>query len=45
MRSLALGDAIYESGLTGEVISVDDVLSGKRSAFQDPIDEHWGLSL
>ncbi len=44
MRSLALGDAIYESGLTGEVISVDDVLSGKRSAFQDPIDEHWGLS-
>lgn len=44
MRSLALGDAIYESGLTGEVISVDDVLNGARSVFQDPIDEHWGLS-
>lgn len=44
MRSLALGDAIYESGLTGEAILVDDVLSGARSAFQDPIDAHWGLS-
>ncbi len=44
MRSLALGDAIYESGLTGEVVHVDDVLSGTRSVFQDPIDEHWGLS-
>ena len=44
MRSLALGDAIYESGLTGEVVLVDDVLSGSRSVFQDPIDEHWGLS-
>ncbi len=44
MRSLALGDAIYESGLTGEVVQVDDVLNGSRSVFQDPIDEHWGLS-
>ena len=44
MRSLALGDAIYESALAGEVVHVDDVLNGSRSAFQDPIDEHWGLS-
>lgn len=44
MRSLALGDAIYESGLIGEVVQVDEVLNGSRSAFQDPIDEHWGLS-
>ena len=44
MRSLALGDAIYESGLTGEVILLDDVLNGTRSAFQDPIDEHWDLT-
>ena len=43
MRSLALGDAIYESALTGEVIRYDDVLSGERSSFQDPIDAHWGL--
>ncbi|MEM7538046.1 MAG: Gfo/Idh/MocA family oxidoreductase [Chloroflexota bacterium] len=44
MRSLAVGDAIYESALTGEVILVDEVLSGERSLFQDPIDEHWGLA-
>ena len=44
MRSLALGDAIYESGLTGEAVLVDDVLDGSRSAFQDPINEHWDLT-
>ena len=44
LRSLAIGDAIYESALTGEAIAVDDVVSGKRSAFQDPIDAHWGLA-
>ena len=44
MRSLALGDAIYESALSGEAIYVDDVLNGTRSAFQDPIDAHWGLT-
>ena len=44
MRSLALGDAIYESGLIGEAVLVDEVLDGTRSAFQDPIDAHWGLS-
>ncbi len=43
MRSLALGDAIYESALTGESVPVDDVLNGTRSAYQDPIDAHWGL--
>ncbi len=44
MRSLALGDAIYESALTGEVVYVDEVLNGTQSAFQDPIDAHWGLT-
>ena len=43
LRSLAIGDAIYESGLTGDAVVVDDIVSGKRSAFQDPIDAHWGL--
>lgn len=43
LRSLAIGDAIYESALTGEAILVDDVISGKRSAYQDAINEHWGL--
>ena len=44
LRSLATGEAIYESALTGEVIYVDDVISGKRRAYQAPIDEHWGLA-
>ena len=44
MRSLALGDAIYESALVGEPIFVDDVVSGARSSYQDPIDAHWGLT-
>jgi predicted dehydrogenase len=43
LRSLAIGDAIYESALTGEVIHVDEIVSGQRALFQAPIDEHWGL--
>jgi len=43
LRSLAIGEAIYESALTGDVVVVDDVYSGRRSAFQDEIDAHWGL--
>jgi predicted dehydrogenase len=44
LRSLAVGEAIYESALAGEVIYVDDIISGKRSRFQDPIDAHWNLT-
>jgi len=43
IRSLSLGDAIYESAFTGDVVRVEDVFSGKRGSFQKPIDEHWGL--
>jgi UDP-N-acetyl-2-amino-2-deoxyglucuronate dehydrogenase len=43
IRSLALGDAIYESAFTGDVVRVEDVFSGKRGSFQKSIDEHWGL--
>jgi UDP-N-acetyl-2-amino-2-deoxyglucuronate dehydrogenase len=43
LRSLAICEAIYESALTGEVIRVDDVISGQRGSYQAPIDEHWGL--
>ncbi|MCB0070660.1 MAG: Gfo/Idh/MocA family oxidoreductase [Caldilineaceae bacterium] len=43
LRSLAIGDAIYESAFSGNIIHVDDVLSGKVNTFQQPIDEHWGL--
>lgn len=44
LRSLAIGDAIYESALTGDVVQVDDIVNGARSQFQDPIDEHWQLA-
>lgn len=44
LRSLAIGDAIYESALTGEAIAVDDIVSEKRGLFQEPIDTHWGLA-
>ncbi len=43
LRSLAIGDAIYESAFSGEIVYVDDVLSGKVNTFQQPIDDHWGL--
>lgn len=43
LKSLAVGDAIYEAAITGEVISYDDIVSGERSRFQDPIDQHWGI--
>ncbi|MEZ4729490.1 MAG: hypothetical protein R3E79_20355 [Caldilineaceae bacterium] len=44
LRSLAIGDAIYESALTGEAVQVDDIVNGTRTLFQDPIDEHWQLA-
>jgi UDP-N-acetyl-2-amino-2-deoxyglucuronate dehydrogenase len=43
LRSLAICEAIYESAFTGEVIRVDDVISGERGTYQASIDEHWGL--
>jgi UDP-N-acetyl-2-amino-2-deoxyglucuronate dehydrogenase len=44
LHSLAVGEAIYESALTGAVIQVDDIISGKCSRFQDPIDAFWNLT-
>ena len=43
IRSLALGDAIYESAFTGDVVRVEDVLSGARRTYQEAIDDHWDL--
>jgi predicted dehydrogenase len=43
IKSLALGEAIYESAFTGDVIKVDDILSGKRESYQAPINAHWNL--
>ncbi len=43
IRSLALGEAVYESAFTGDVVRVDDVFSGARRSYQESIDAHWGL--
>lgn len=43
LRSLAICQAVYESAFAGEVVRVDDVISGQRHAYQKLIDEHWGL--
>ena len=43
LRSKAVGEALYESGNSGEVVKVNDVLSGKISAYQSDIDDYWKL--
>jgi predicted dehydrogenase len=43
LRSLAIGEAIYESAITREAVQVDDIISGKRQLFQAPIDAYWKL--
>ena len=43
LKSLALGEAIYESAFTGEVIRLDEILSGQRDHYQAPINAHWKL--
>jgi UDP-N-acetyl-2-amino-2-deoxyglucuronate dehydrogenase len=43
LRSLAICEAIYESAFTGQVVQVDDVISGQSRSYQAQIDEHWGL--
>lgn len=35
--------AAYESGISGQVVTMDDVLSGRVSAYQDEIDADLGL--
>ena len=43
MRSKAVSEAIYESGVSGQVVKVADVLSGKVSAYQRDVDKYWKL--
>jgi UDP-N-acetyl-2-amino-2-deoxyglucuronate dehydrogenase len=35
--------ALYESATAGAPVKVADVFDGKVSAYQDPINEHWGV--
>jgi predicted dehydrogenase len=42
-RAKAICLAIYESTTAGTPIKVQNVIDGKVSAYQDPINEHWGI--
>jgi predicted dehydrogenase len=43
MKAKAIAEAIYESGSTGQVVKMADVLSGQAGSYQREIDERWGL--
>lgn len=42
-RAKAVCLAIYESATLGGPVKVQDVIDGKVSAYQDPINAHWGI--
>lgn len=43
LRSKALCETCYESSVAGKPVKYADVLSGKVSAYQDPIDAFWKI--
>lgn len=43
LQAKAISIAIYESGYSGDVVTIADVLNGKVNGYQQEIDEHWGL--
>ena len=43
LRSKAVSEAIYESGHSGQVVQVADVLAGRIDAYQRDVDQAWGL--
>jgi predicted dehydrogenase len=43
LKSKAIAEAIYESARLGAAVRYEDVLRGKISAYQKPIDEHHKL--
>lgn len=43
LRSKTLCMTCYESAVAGKPVKYDDVLSGATHAYQDPIDEFWGI--
>jgi len=42
-RAKSICMALYESSTAGVPVKVADVYSGKVSAYQDPINEYWGI--
>ena len=43
LKSKAISEAIYESGKSGEVVKVADVIRGKANAYQRDLDRYWKL--
>jgi predicted dehydrogenase len=43
LRAKALCEACYESATAGHPVKFADVLEGKISAYQEPIDAFWGI--
>ena len=43
LRAKALCESCYESATLGKPVQYTDVVEGKISAYQAPIDEYWGL--
>ncbi len=43
LRSKAISEAIYESGKSGQVVKVADVLKGRIDAYQRDVDRAWKL--
>ena len=43
LRSKAISEAVYESGKSGQVVKVADVLSGKIDSYQRDVDRAWKL--
>jgi predicted dehydrogenase len=43
LKSKAVSEAVYESGKTGQVVRVADVVSGKACAYQRDVDRYWKL--
>ena len=43
LRNMAVAYAAIEASLLGRGVTLDEVLQGQVSGYQDPVDRHWGL--
>jgi predicted dehydrogenase len=42
-RAVALVNGVFESGLAGRPVTLDEIEAGTLDAYQQEIDKHWGL--
>ncbi len=43
LRNMAVAYAALEASLLGRAVTLEEVLQGQVSGYQDPVDQHWGL--